>query len=135
MGTVRLSAVTLHVTDMSASVEFYAVLAGTIVFGGSDSAFTSIRLGGDDIHDGSFLNLALRREGTDPVGPAAPTDRVGWGRWIVHVDDPDEIHARFADRGFVSETAPSDAPWGERYFHIRDPDGHELSVARPIDPG
>jgi uncharacterized glyoxalase superfamily protein PhnB len=28
--------------------------------------------------------------------------------------------------------APSDAPWGERYFHIRDPDGHELSFARRL---
>ena len=26
---------------------------------------------------------------------------------------------------------PRDAPWGERYFHMRDPDGHELSSARP----
>jgi uncharacterized glyoxalase superfamily protein PhnB len=26
--------------------------------------------------------------------------------------------------------APSDAPWGERYFHVRDPAGHELSFAR-----
>ncbi|MEC8370717.1 MAG: VOC family protein, partial [Pseudomonadota bacterium] len=22
---------------------------------------------------------------------------------------------------------------GERYFHITDPDGHELSFARPLD--
>jgi uncharacterized glyoxalase superfamily protein PhnB len=26
--------------------------------------------------------------------------------------------------------APTDAPWGERYFHLRDPDGHELSFAK-----
>jgi uncharacterized glyoxalase superfamily protein PhnB len=25
-----------------------------------------------------------------------------------------------------------DESWGERYFHIVDPDGHELSFARPI---
>jgi uncharacterized glyoxalase superfamily protein PhnB len=29
-------------------------------------------------------------------------------------------------------TEPADAPWGERYFHVRDPDGHELSFARPL---
>ena len=28
--------------------------------------------------------------------------------------------------------APRDATWGERYFHIVDPDGHELSFAQPI---
>jgi uncharacterized glyoxalase superfamily protein PhnB len=25
--------------------------------------------------------------------------------------------------------APADAIWGERYFHITDPDGHEISFA------
>jgi uncharacterized glyoxalase superfamily protein PhnB len=24
---------------------------------------------------------------------------------------------------------PRDGSWGERYFHIKDPDGHELSFA------
>ena len=28
--------------------------------------------------------------------------------------------------------APQDAPWGERYFHLIDPDGHELSFAKPL---
>ena len=32
--------------------------------------------------------------------------------------------------GYAPEMAPADAPWGERYFHLRDPDGHELSFAR-----
>ena len=29
-------------------------------------------------------------------------------------------------------TAPRDAEWSERYFHLTDPDGHELSFARPL---
>jgi uncharacterized glyoxalase superfamily protein PhnB len=27
---------------------------------------------------------------------------------------------------------PHDAEWGERYFHVTDPDGHELSFAWPL---
>ena len=34
--------------------------------------------------------------------------------------------------GYSPDTAPRDAEWGERYFHITDPDGHELSFARPL---
>jgi hypothetical protein len=30
------------------------------------------------------------------------------------------------------ENEPSDAPWGARYFHIREPDGYQLSFATPI---
>jgi len=46
-------------------------------------------------------------------------------------------HTRSSRRALGSATSstpasPDDAPWGERYFHIRDPDGHELSFARPL---
>jgi uncharacterized glyoxalase superfamily protein PhnB len=30
---------------------------------------------------------------------------------------------------------PRDAEWGERFFHLVDPDGHELSFARPLHLG
>jgi hypothetical protein len=30
------------------------------------------------------------------------------------------------------DTAPRDAEWGERFFHLTDPDGHELSFASPL---
>ena len=31
------------------------------------------------------------------------------------------------------ENEPTNAPWGERYFHIRKPDGYRLSFAKPIE--
>ncbi len=30
------------------------------------------------------------------------------------------------------DTTPEDADWGERYFHLTDPDGHEISFAKPL---
>jgi uncharacterized glyoxalase superfamily protein PhnB len=30
------------------------------------------------------------------------------------------------------ENEPKDATWGERYFHVREPDGYQLSFANPI---
>jgi hypothetical protein len=32
----------------------------------------------------------------------------------------------------IGPESPRDASWGERYFHMLDSDGHELSFARPI---
>jgi uncharacterized glyoxalase superfamily protein PhnB len=39
------------------------------------------------------------------------------------------IHLK--EKGFDPEI-PQDASWGERYFHMLDPDGHELSFAQPL---
>jgi uncharacterized glyoxalase superfamily protein PhnB len=51
---------------------------------------------------------------------------------VFWVDDVDAMYQRAVAAGFDPETSPADAPWGERYFHIQDRDGHELSFARPL---
>ena len=113
----EISAITVVVTDMEASVRFYTTLGFGIVYGGSDAPFTSLSIGSN------FVNLQHTGE----------VPGVGWGRVIFHVEDPDHIHAIALDHGYPAETEPADASWGERYFHIRDPDGHELSFARPLN--
>jgi uncharacterized glyoxalase superfamily protein PhnB len=35
--------------------------------------------------------------------------------------------------GYRIEAPPRDAEWGERFFHVTDPDGHEVSFAWPLD--
>jgi len=54
-----------------------------------------------------------------------------WGRLIFHVPDVDRFWGYLKGKGLLPE-APRDASWGERYFHLSDPDGHELSIAHPI---
>jgi catechol 2,3-dioxygenase-like lactoylglutathione lyase family enzyme len=113
----RISAVTLATEDMARAARFYESVGFECLYGGPGSDFTSYRVG-----DG-FLNLQLDRgAGRQPV----------WGRVIFWVDDVDLQYARVVDAGYDPEAPPADAPWGERYFHVRDPDGHELSFARPL---
>lgn len=109
---MALSAVTLGVVDMDRACAFYDALGFDIAHGGPTTAFTSYRIG-----DG-YLNLQL-------------VDRVetDWGRFIVYVDDVDAMYRRALDAGLEPTMPPSDAAWGERYFHIDDPDGHEVSFA------
>ena len=120
----RLSAVTLVTADMAASVAFYEALGFVRLYGGADARFTSYRVGG------GFLNLQSR-VGDDPSGGGT----AGWGRAIFWVDDVDAMARRALDAGYEPSTTPADAPWGERYFHILDPSGHELSFARPLTAG
>jgi catechol 2,3-dioxygenase-like lactoylglutathione lyase family enzyme len=111
-----LSAITLATADMVRSVRFYEALGFVRKFGGPDAPFTSFAFGP------SFLNLT-----TENHGPIA-----WWGRVIFYVSDVDAMYAKALAAGMTPSLAPSDAPWGERYFHLSDPDGHELSFAKPL---
>jgi catechol 2,3-dioxygenase-like lactoylglutathione lyase family enzyme len=113
-----INAVTLAVADMGRSVAFYTALGFEPTAGGAEAGFTTFRVGQ------GFLNLQLDRE-------HAPVPAI-WGRVIFFVDDVDVMHARALAAGIRPATLPRDAPWGERFFHVRDPDGHELSFARPL---
>lgn len=55
-----------------------------------------------------------------------------WGRTIFYICDVDALYESALAAGFRPSTQPADAEWGERYFHLTDPDGHELSFARPL---
>src|SRR4051794_21900435 len=55
-----------------------------------------------------------------------------WGRVIFYVRDVDAAHERALAAGYRPTNPPRDAEWGECYFHLTDPDGHELSFARPL---
>lgn len=51
-----------------------------------------------------------------------------WGRIIFRVDHVDAYYRKLEAQALAVEP-PRDAPWGERFFHVLDPDGHELSFA------
>lgn len=112
-----ISAVTLATHDMRRAVGFYRLLDMTLLYGGEEAAFTSFRAGDN------YLNLILQ-----------PAERrwSWWGRLIFYHPDVDALYARLVAAGCRPEAAPRDAQWGERYFHVSDPDGHELSFAWPL---
>ena len=83
---------------------------------GTSIAFTTYQAGS------GFLNVQLDPGWT----PAAQV----WGRVIFWVADVDAVHRVVVGAGFEPTTEPADAPWGERYFHVHDPSGHEISFAR-----
>ena len=113
----RISAVTFRVVNMTQSVRVYRdVLGMELLYGGEGTGFSSLRA--KDTQS-AILNLEQGK----------PVTR--WGRLIFYVVDVDALWNHLKDRGFDPEI-PRDASWGERYFHMPDPDGHELSFARPL---
>ncbi|MGH9991715.1 MAG: VOC family protein [Nitrososphaera sp.] len=141
MKVYRVSAVTLKVKDMEKSCTFYSKLPGfQVAYGGrATDSFTTFEVG-----EGSkmYINLELTRrvdsssdavDGTTKwkVGP------MDFGRIIFHCEDVDSLYFYMKNDNAISEAVtienePSDAPWGERFFHVREPDGYQLSFAQPL---
>lgn len=112
-----ISAVTLATHDMAKAVRFYLALGFPLRYGGEGASFTSFSAGN------ACLNLTTE---------GSARDWSWWGRVIFYVSDVDAFHQHASDAGLVPDFPPRDATWGERYFHISDPDGHELSFATPL---
>jgi uncharacterized glyoxalase superfamily protein PhnB len=112
-----ISAVTLATHDMGRAVRFYRDLGFDLRYGGETAAFTSFTVGS------GYLNLIAE-------SPARTWS--WWGRLIFYVADVDALHARAVALGLRPHAPPRDAEWGERYFHLTDHDGHELSFAQPL---
>ncbi|MCI0430455.1 MAG: VOC family protein [Rhodospirillales bacterium] len=110
-----VSAITLATHDTSRAVRFYQTLGFPLMHGGADAPFTSLRAGT------GYLNLI-----TQP----ASRQWSWWGRVIFYVSDVDALYEHAVACGLQPDTPPRDGAWGERYFHMTDPDGHEISFAK-----
>lgn len=113
-----ISAITLGTHDMARALRFYRALGFELAYGGEDVAFTSLKAGL------SHLNL---------IAQPASRQWCWWGRAIFHHTDVDSLYAQALAAGLKPQAPPRDAEWGERYFHLTDPDGHELSFAQPLE--
>jgi len=117
----RISAVTLSVNDIPRSLSFYRTLGFEVEFESPD--FVTLLAGA------SRINLALS---SGSSGKSGNGNHAGWGRFILYVPDVDAWYRHITGQGIATDTTPRDALWNERYFHVSDPDGHQLSFAAPL---
>ena len=136
----RISAITLRIKEMERSCRFYSQIPGfRMIYGGStNDSFSTYEIGRSKSSK-IYLNLELIRQTNDQDDDdnIIASSRKDFGRIIFHTDDVDKLYDYFKNNKSISdeiifETAPNDAPWGERYFHIREPNGYQLSFAKPL---
>ena len=143
MKIYKISAVTLIIENMKKSCSFYSQIPGfKLVYGGSsDDGFTTFQIG--EHVQKMYLNLELKIPNNNHNHRHARYDyndrkqRQYFGRIIFHTEDVDRLYSYFRSNKSISnlisfENEPTNASWGERYFHIREPDGYQLSFAKPI---
>jgi len=103
---------------MDLAIKFYSSFPGfQIVYGSSETPFVTFKI------EDQFLNLEYNQNET-----------CDFGRIILHVNDVDETYHHLKQSVFSDriETIPTDASWGERFFYIRDPDNHQIAIAKPL---
>jgi catechol 2,3-dioxygenase-like lactoylglutathione lyase family enzyme len=148
MKVYRISAITLKVKDMEKSCSLYARIPGfRLTYGGNPSDhFTTFEIGKGSMLT-TYLNLE-RIEGEEEENDGSDFKRSNvekvnvkvnedFGRIIFHVENVDGLYSfmkqdECISKSIVFENEPTNAPWGERFFHIREPNGYELSFAQPL---
>ena len=130
-----ISAVTLIIKNMDKSCRFYSNIPGfkLIRGGSSNDSFTTYQIG--KYKNFTFLNLELKKLPDGNLDEDNNSNQ--FGRIVFYTDNVDRLYSYFKNNKTISniifiENEPLDASWNERYFHIREPDGFQLSFAQPI---
>ena len=129
MNVQKISAVTLKVKNMRNEWQFYSKIPGlSLSYGGPVSSFTSFEIKDDDSNSKSYINLEYTK------GLKRDTN---FGRIIIYSRNVDTLYDYFKHdqdirRLITIKNKPVDGIWGERYFHILDPEEYELSFAQVI---
>ena len=117
--------------DLAASLDFYRTLGLDLAAGLESEPHvevalpSGVRIGWDPIETiHSF----------DP-GYAFPSGdhRVAFGFQAADAAEVDATHARLVAAGHPSRVDPWDAPWGQRYATVLDPDGNAIDLYAPLD--
>lgn len=125
--SAKAAAIGIVVADLSASIAFYEHFG--LVFSGADSpdGHAEADLGG------GTLRLMLDTEASIQNFTSAWTRPFGSPRTTLcfQFQTPHEVDAKFAElmeAGFHGLRGPWDAPWGQRYASVIDPDGSGVDL-------
>jgi hypothetical protein len=100
----------------------------------SNDSFTTYQI--DEYKNITKLNLELKNLSDDDLDQDNHNNNY-FGRIIFYTSNVGRLYTYFKTNKSISniisiENEPVNAPWNERYFHIRQPDVFQLSFAQPI---
>jgi predicted enzyme related to lactoylglutathione lyase len=119
---MNIAAVAVSATDLSRAVAFYELLG---------FRFPPLEAGMLHIESGAGVRLMIDDAAflTELHGePPRPGNVAGFAVLFDAPADVDAAAARVADAGHTVVTPPYDAPWGQRYATVADPDGYRTDL-------
>lgn len=127
---IRFNVIGLVVADMGRALAFYRDLGLDIPKEADDEPHVELGLPGG-------LRLAWDRsdvvKGFDPSWiPPAGGHRMGLAFLCDSPGEVDATYERMLKLGHTGHKEPWDAPWGQRYAMIQDPDGNPVDLFSPL---
>ncbi len=120
---VRFDAIGLVTSDLAASLDFYRRLGLDVPTADGPHVEAELPGGMRLMWDTAEFVRTHDPEWTPPVGQNTTL--------CARCDTPADVDAVYADlvaAGYSGTTAPFDAPWGQRYAGVRDPDGYVVDL-------
>jgi uncharacterized glyoxalase superfamily protein PhnB len=126
---MEISAVGVSATDLGRAVSFYSLLGFAFpAFDEGEDHVESSNAGARLMIDTAELLTGLLGEPPRPANTAAFAVRCATPGQV------DGLVTRVAAAGHTVLTPPFDAPWGQRYATVADPDGYRVDLYAPL-PG
>ena len=123
------AAVEIVASDLVRSLEFYRLLGLDI--SDTDSPHVEVELpGGNRLLFDTEDTIAGMHPGW---APPASAGRVVLAFGVTSPSDVDAIFTRLTRAGHKGELEPFDAPWGQRYATVLDPDGTSVDLFAPLN--
>lgn len=122
-------AIGVVVSDMAASLAFYRRLGLDLPADADGAPHAEADLGGMRLmFDTEDVARSLHPDWTPPSGES----RTALAFRCADPAEVDATHAALVAAGAPSTLAPFDAPWGQRYASVADPDGGGVDLYAPL---
>ncbi|WP_219419681.1 VOC family protein [Pseudonocardia nigra] len=128
--TARFDFIGMVVADMAKSLAFYRALGLEVPDGADAEGHVEVVLPGG-------LRMGFDTEETirsflPGWQPPAGGGRIGIAFALADPAAVDAAYAELTAAGHHGELAPFDAPWGQRYATVPDPDGNGVDLFAPL---
>jgi catechol 2,3-dioxygenase-like lactoylglutathione lyase family enzyme len=126
----RLDLIGIVVEDMGRSLAFYRELGIDLPEDADGQPHVEVTLPGG-------LRLAWDSEETirsflPDWQPPSGGQRIGFAFLLDSPQEVDAAYERLVSLGYDGHKEPFDAPWGQRYALIHDPDGNSVDLFSPL---
>jgi uncharacterized glyoxalase superfamily protein PhnB len=124
---MEIYAVAVSAADLRGAVAFYELLGFAFDPAEEDDPHLEARVGPVRLMvDSAALLEQLHGE------PPRPGTASGFALRYDSPAEVDEVAARVGAAGHTVVTPPWDAPWGQRYATVADPDGYRVDLFCPL---